>query len=211
MSEPSEDDLREMRDMMMGVIAFPPTDDELRVAWTNPRLVSLAREWGWGDTELREELAAELEQNRSAGARTAAPSSSTDPEFRLTRQQQLLDPAVVRLPEIRLDETALRLSEQREQRVTATSGDVGMAARPEIKGDAMNQTDSDAGAPGASAPGSPVTLLLIVLLAVTGGAAIVLLTFAQPLWAGLACTAVAAAVLWITDRRLRRRAEVRSR
>jgi predicted PurR-regulated permease PerM len=79
----------------------------------------------------------------------------------------------------------------------------------------MNQTDPGAGTPGDAAtparlaPSTPVTLLLIVLLAVTGGAAIVLLTFAHQLWAGLACAVVAAAALWGADRRLRRRVEVR--
>jgi hypothetical protein len=59
-------DLSEMRNSMLGVLSFSPSDEELRVAYNNRDLVSLALRWGWGDTEVREELAAFLEQARGA-------------------------------------------------------------------------------------------------------------------------------------------------
>lgn len=235
MTEPSEDDLREMRDMMLGVIDFAPSDDELRAAWTNPRLVGLAREWGWGDTELRDELAAELEQIRRAATAPAGPSSPDAREltFRVGSQPQILDPDRIFPITAHLDETAPRRSyggdlgsearrppamstyrgaEQHEQAAARA-----VVARPDGEGDAMDQTGPGTGAtggaasPAGSAPSTTVTLLLIVLLAVAGGAAIVLLTGAHQLWAGLACAVVAAAALWAADRRLRRRAEIRRR
>ncbi|MGW4528313.1 hypothetical protein [Amycolatopsis sp. NPDC004378] len=227
MTEPSEDDLREMRDMMLGVIDFAPADDELRTAWTNPRLVSLAREWGWGDTELRDELAAELEQIRRAATASASAESSRL-EFRVGRQQKILDPDSKSA--IHIDEAALRRSSgapgsksEQPQPTSTYSGaeqheqaDAGVAAeRLDGEGDAMEQIEPGAGAhgdvavPAGPAPSTPVTVLLIVLLAVAGGAAIVLLTGAHQLWAGLACAVVAVAALWAADRRLRRRAEIR--
>jgi hypothetical protein len=66
---PSEDDLREMREVMMGVIDFEPTDDELRAVWADQELVGLAHTWSWHDTEVRDDLAAALEAARQEPGR----------------------------------------------------------------------------------------------------------------------------------------------
>ena len=66
---PSEDELREMREAMLGVIAFEPTDDELRAVWVDQELVALAAAWSWHDTEVRDDLAAALEKNRAESTR----------------------------------------------------------------------------------------------------------------------------------------------
>jgi hypothetical protein len=61
----SPETLAEMRDEMVGNLDFEPTDDELRrVLAEHSHIVALAYEWGWGDTEVREQLAAALEAMR---------------------------------------------------------------------------------------------------------------------------------------------------
>jgi hypothetical protein len=60
-TRPDAATFREMRDEMMGNLDFQPTDDELRRVFAEHRhIVALAYEWGWGDTEVREQLAAAL-------------------------------------------------------------------------------------------------------------------------------------------------------
>ena len=60
--EPTAKDLAEMHDEATGNVAFEPTDDQLReVCRRDPNLIPLAMMWGWGDTEVREQLCAALE------------------------------------------------------------------------------------------------------------------------------------------------------
>lgn len=64
--ELTDADLDEMREIMEGVIDFVPTDRELRLAVANqPGILALAVEWGWHDTEIREQLAPALEEIHS--------------------------------------------------------------------------------------------------------------------------------------------------
>jgi hypothetical protein len=61
--QPDAETLQAMRDMTMGNLDFEPTDDELRTAWrTMPVTRTMATEWGWNDTEVRDETCAALER-----------------------------------------------------------------------------------------------------------------------------------------------------
>ncbi|GAB3161921.1 hypothetical protein GCM10027258_79860 [Amycolatopsis stemonae] len=184
---PTETELTAMRDMMLGVIDFAPTDAELRTAWSNPRLASLAREWGWGDTELREELAAELEAIHRDALSTAV-------QLRTGRQERLLDPTDVR--PVQLDEAALARGH-------------GSAGEPAPAPHSPTGPTTASVPPRPAPPGTAATVLLIIGVAVAGGAAIVLLTWAHQLLAGLACVVAAVALIVVADRRLRRRGAAR--
>jgi hypothetical protein len=62
MDTPSVDDLARMRDETVGNVAFDVTDQQLQQVWRDhPHLVALAREWTWGDTEVRDKLCEQLE------------------------------------------------------------------------------------------------------------------------------------------------------
>lgn len=185
---PTESDLHAMRDALLGVLDFAPTDDQLRAAWANPQLAGLAREWGWGDTELREKLAAELERIRRDTPEAGSPTAELAEERRSTRQQRLLDDRHVQ--PVVLDEAALHERPSRRGQVSPT-GTNGAAPSPRV------------------GPAAAVTVLLVVGVALAGGAGIVLLTLAHQLFAGLVCVAVALALLAVADRRLRRHGAAR--
>lgn len=63
---PTPDELATMRAETLGVLNFEPTDENLRRVWLdNPHLVAQAQEWGWGDTDVRDQLCAALERPRN--------------------------------------------------------------------------------------------------------------------------------------------------
>lgn len=56
--ELESDDFNDVRDAMMGVIDFEPTDEQIREAIGHKSdLLGQAAEWGWNDTEVRSEVA----------------------------------------------------------------------------------------------------------------------------------------------------------
>jgi hypothetical protein len=71
-----EAQLAEMRREMEGVIAFVPSDEQLRRVWERHYdIVCEAARWGWGDTVVRDDLAAALEAmeaERVSGAGVSA-------------------------------------------------------------------------------------------------------------------------------------------
>ncbi|MEW2505958.1 MULTISPECIES: hypothetical protein [unclassified Amycolatopsis] len=120
---------------------------------------------GLGDTELREELAAEIE--RLCEESPALPS----PEDAAGRR--------------------------------------GAAARGLGSTQHYLAGSEGAGAVEQVAPATAGTVLLLAGIAAAGGAGIVLLTWAHQLLAGLVCVAIAAALIGVADRRLRRHGAAR--
>jgi hypothetical protein len=72
--ELTPEDIAEMTGEMVGNIYPDPTEDELReVVQRDPDLYYLAREWTWGDTEARDQLAAALHRLRTERVRIEHP------------------------------------------------------------------------------------------------------------------------------------------
>lgn len=58
-----EDHLPELRLMIKGLVEPEPTDEELRTfVQENPHLRALAVEWGWDDTQVRDDSCAVIEK-----------------------------------------------------------------------------------------------------------------------------------------------------
>lgn len=66
--EPNDQTFTAMRNEMVGILDFEPTDEELgRIFVDYLGLVLHATEWGWEDTEVRAELCTALEEIRHGG------------------------------------------------------------------------------------------------------------------------------------------------
>lgn len=58
-----DQDLKEIRDVLMGNVDGEVTDEQIRRAAT-PEIIALAMQWGWSDTEVRDELCTAVEAAR---------------------------------------------------------------------------------------------------------------------------------------------------
>ncbi|GAB3161946.1 hypothetical protein GCM10027258_79970 [Amycolatopsis stemonae] len=126
MDQPSADDLARMRDETVGNVDFDVTDEQLLQVWLDdPHLVALAREWGWGDTEVRDQLCAYLE---ALGARPPAPRQpvtvglrvdvATYPHRRPETQDPAASPSIAELTD-RIEQAIVR-----SEKVRAAGGAV---------------------------------------------------------------------------------------
>lgn len=72
--ELSSKDIEEMSGEMKGNVYPDPTEDELReVVRREPSLYHLAKQWTWGDTEVRDKLAAALYHLRTERVKAEHP------------------------------------------------------------------------------------------------------------------------------------------